>query len=100
MFRFIFLMVIFFSLIVQPLWAQDSKPSVPTQVNKVNVFNKMTDYWAGLGENDIQRTATVKDRKERRRIKRLQSLERKKQQREQQREQKITKDMERLKGLR
>ncbi len=99
MFRFIFLMVMFFSLIAQPLWAENPKPPVAEQVNKVNGFNRFTDYWATIEKNDIQKAAAIKERKEQRRVKRLQSLQRKKQQQEQQREQKITEDMKRLKGL-
>ena len=100
MFRSIFVMVIFFSLIVQSSWAGNTKPSVTEQVNKVNIFNRMTDYWGTLEKNDIEKANIIQQRKEERRVKRLQSLQRKKQQEQRRREEKITQDMKRIKGLR
>ena len=100
MLRFIFVMVVFFSLIVQPVWAAKPKPSVPDRVNKVNVFNKATDYWSTLGKTDIEKAGILKGRKEERRVTRLQSLQRKKNQQQQLKAKKMTEDMRKLKGLR
>ena len=100
MLRFIFVMVVFFSLIVSPLWAENSQPTVADQVNKVNVFNRVTDYWTTLEKNDIEKKSIINQRKEERRVRRLQVLQKKKEQEQQRREDKISKDMKRLKGLR
>ena len=100
MLRFIFVMVLFFSLITPPSWAENTKPSVAEQVNEVNVFNRTTDYLATFGETDTEKASTLEERKEERRVKRLQSLHSKKEQEQQRKEEKIMRDMKRLKGSR
>lgn len=99
MFRSILVMIMLISLFIQPLWAQNPKPSVAEQVNKVNVFNRITDYWATLEKNDIERATIIKQRREERRLKRLQALQLKKNQEQQRKAQQMTEDMKRLKGL-
>ena len=100
MLRFIFLMVVFFGLIISTSWAENPKPTVADQVNKVNVFNRVTDYLTTFGKADIEGARTIEERKEERRVKRLQSLQRKKEREQERREDKITRDMKKLRGLR
>ena len=68
-----------FLLAASPAFAQKEKSSVSEQVNRVTMFNEVTDYFATMGKSDVQKAAIKKDRQEKRRLQRLKDLQEKKQ---------------------
>ena len=99
MLRIILVMVVLLSFIAQPVGAAKHPPSVPDQVNKVNVFNRTTDSLSVIGKTDMEKAGILKHRKEERRRKRLQSLQQKKHQAQERKADRMTRDLKKLKGL-